>query len=95
MEYMLLRRRLRFAIVIVISQILLIALALSWFIHMILIQINGSVYFVESEPIILWIEIIATLIIVIFAGFVLVLQIRRLGERRENDRRTNPPTMNR
>lgn len=81
-------RRLRFAIVILISQILLIALALSWFIHMLLIEINGAVYFVETEPIILWTEIIATLIIIMFSGYVLAMQIKRLGERRENDRRT-------
>jgi membrane protein implicated in regulation of membrane protease activity len=84
-----LRRRLRFAIVILISQILLMALAFSWFIHMILIQIYGSVYFVEREPLILWTEISATLIIIIFGGFVLAMQIRRLGERRENDRKTD------
>lgn len=87
MEFIVLRRRLRFAIVIIISQILLIALALSWFVHMLLIEINGAVYFVEKEPIILWIEIIFTLIIFIFSGFVLVMQIKRLGERREIDRR--------
>ncbi len=83
-------RRLRFAIVIIISQILLIALALSWFIHMLLIEINGSVYFVENEPIILWTEILITIAIVIFAGFVLSLQIKRLGEKRKNDKKAKP-----
>ena len=53
---------------------------------MILIKIYGSVYFVESEPIILWTEIISTLMIIVFSGFVLAMQIKRLGERRENDR---------
>jgi hypothetical protein len=81
-------RRLRFAVVVLISQMLLIALAVSWFIHMLLIEINGAVYFVEKEPAILWTEIIATATIIIFAGFVLTLQIKRLGEKRENDRRT-------
>jgi hypothetical protein len=74
--------------VVLVSQLLLIALATSWFIHMLLIEINGAVYFVEKEPAILWTEIIATAIIIIFAGFVLTLQIKRLGEKRENDRRT-------
>jgi high-affinity Fe2+/Pb2+ permease len=57
---------------------LLIALAISWFIHMLLIEINGAVYFIEIS---------ATLIIIVFSGFVLATQIKRLGERRENDRR--------
>lgn len=73
--------------VVLISQILLIALAISWFIHMLLIEINGAVYFVEKDPVILWIEIIATVTIVMFASFVLILQIRRLGEKRANDGR--------
>ena len=73
--------------VVLISQMLLIALAISWFIHMLLIEINGAVYFVEKEPAILWIEIAVTVIIVVFASFVLIVQIKRLGERRGNDRR--------
>ena len=72
--------------VVLISQILLIALAVSWFVHMMLIEIHGSVYFVESSPLILWSEIVMTVAIVIFAGFVLIMQIRRLGERRQNER---------
>jgi hypothetical protein len=54
---------------------------------MILVEIYGSVYFVESEPDILWAEISVTLMIITFSGFVLAMQIKRLGERRENDRR--------
>lgn len=80
-------RRLRFSIVVVISQLLLIALAISWFIHMVLIQVNGSVYFIEKEPIILWAEIIITVMIITFSSFVLVAQIKRLGEKRQTDRR--------
>ena len=56
--------------------------------HMMLIEIHGSVYFVESSPLILWSEIVMTVAIVIFAGFVLIMQIRRLGERRHNERAT-------
>jgi hypothetical protein len=85
-----LNRRLKFSIVVIISQTLLIALAISWFIHMLLIEINGSVYFVEQEPVILWAEIIMTVMIIIFGGSVLIIQIRRLGERRQNDRRMEP-----
>ena len=64
--------------VVLISQMLLIALSISWFIHMLLIEINGAVYFVEKEPAILWTEIIATAIIIIFGGIVLVMQSKRL-----------------
>lgn len=83
-----LRRRLRFAVVIVISQLLLIALAIAWLIHMIIIAVNGTVYFVERNPLILWIEVAATVVIILFATGVFITQLRRLSERRrEDDRR--------
>jgi ABC-type nickel/cobalt efflux system permease component RcnA len=81
------RRRLRFSTFILISQMLLIALAITWLLHMITIAVYGSVYFVENNPLILWSEIAASLLITIFAIFILVLQIQRLGERRSSDRR--------
>jgi hypothetical protein len=81
-----LRRRLRFAVVVLISQILLVALGVSWFIHMMLIERYGSVYFIESQPVILWAEIIITAGIIAFAILVLIIQIKRLGERREKER---------
>ena len=80
------RRRLRLTILIIASQILLIALAFSWLIHMVIIASEGSVYFVENDPAILWGEISVCIVINIFALYVLIIQIRRLGERRENDR---------
>ncbi len=79
-------RRLRFAVVVLISQLLMIALALSWAIHMALIAANGSVYFVESNPLVLWLEIALTVGICIFGAAVFVMQLRRLGERRTSDR---------
>ena len=82
-----LRRRLQFAILIVISQLLLIALAIAWLVHMIIIAVNGSVYFVESNPFVLWTEIAVTIVIILFAGGVLITQLRRLGERRQGDSR--------
>lgn len=83
-----LRRRLRFAVVVAISQLLLIALAIAWLIHMIIIAVNGTVYFVERNPFILWIEVAATIVIILFATAVFITQVRRLGERRrEDDRR--------
>lgn len=54
-------RRLRFTTVIVISQILLIALAMSWLVHMVTIAISGSAYFVENNRFILYAEILPRL----------------------------------
>ena len=82
-----LRRRLRFAVLVVISQLMLIALAIAWLIHMVIIAINGTVYFVERNPFILWIEIAATILIILFATIVFITQLRRLGERRQGDNR--------
>ena len=80
------RRRLKFTSIVLVSQMLLIALAIAWLVHMMVIAIYGSVYFIEREPLILWIEIAASLLITLFAVFVLTLQIRRLNERRRSDR---------
>ncbi|HEY98247.1 MAG TPA: hypothetical protein G4O16_08745 [Dehalococcoidia bacterium] len=80
------RRRLKFTTVVLISQMLLIALAIAWLVHMIVIAAYGAVYFIQRDPLVLWIEISASLIITLFAVFVLILQIKRLGERRRNDR---------
>jgi hypothetical protein len=81
------QRRLRFSLIIVVSQILLIALAISWLIHMVIIAVSGSVYFVENNPMILWTEITLTVLITLFAISILVMQIQRLGERRSGDRK--------
>ena len=83
-----LRRRLRFAVLVAISQLFLIALAIAWLIHMVIIAKEGAVYFVERNPVILWIEVAATVLIIIFATAIFIVQLRRLGERRrEDDRR--------
>lgn len=80
------RRRLKFTTVVLVSQMLLIALAIAWLVHMIVIAAYGAVYFIERDPLVLWIEISASLVITLFAIFVLTMQIRRLSERRRNDR---------
>jgi protein-S-isoprenylcysteine O-methyltransferase Ste14 len=54
---------------------------------MVIIAVNGSVYFVESNPLILWAEIIGTLLITVFAVFILFTQIQMLGQRRSSDER--------
>jgi membrane protein YdbS with pleckstrin-like domain len=80
------RRRLKFTTLTLITQMLLIALAITWLIHMITIAVNGSVYFVENNPYILWGEIAVSVLITIFAIYILSIQIQRLGERRSTDR---------
>jgi hypothetical protein len=80
------QRRLRFSLLILISQVFLIALAISWVVHMFTIAISGSAFFVENNPFILWAEIIISFFITLFAIYVLVVQIQRLGERRGADR---------
>jgi ABC-type nickel/cobalt efflux system permease component RcnA len=83
------RRRLRFSLLVVVSQVLLVALAISWLAHMTVIAISGSVYFVEQNPAILWAEISVSVLITLFAIYLLVIQIQRLGERRGSDRRAD------
>jgi len=89
------RRRLRFSLLVVVTQTLLIALAVSWLVHMVTIALAGSVYFVENNPFILWGEIIVSVLITIFAICILVMQIQRLGERRGVDRNKNDHVQNR
>ena len=80
------RRRLKFTSIVLVSQMLLIALAVAWLIHMVAIAVYGAVFFTEGDPLILWLEICASLVITLFAIFVLTMQIKRLSERRRNDR---------
>jgi len=83
------RRRLRLATLILVSQMLLMALAFAWFLQMVIIAKDGSAYFIENNHLILYGEITGALLIIIFGLYVLVTQIRRLGERRESDRRVD------
>ena len=78
-------RRLRFTLIVLISQLLLIALSLAWLLHMAIIAIYGRVYFVEDNSVILWLEITATILISVFGICVFITQLRRLNERRRND----------
>jgi hypothetical protein len=83
------QRRLRFSLLILVSQLLLIALAISWLVHMVTIAVCGSAYFVENNHFILWSEISVSIFITMFAIYLVVVQIQRLGERRgaDGDRR--------
>jgi uncharacterized BrkB/YihY/UPF0761 family membrane protein len=80
-------RRLKFTILVLISQLLLVGLAIAWVVHMALIAKNGAIYFVESNPIVLWAEIGVTALITLFATAVFAIEIYRLGERRRGDER--------
>ena len=82
---MLFGRRLRFTILVLAAQLLLIAMAIAWCIHMVLIAKNGQIYFVEDSPAILYGEIVATALITLFAVTIFILQFKRLGERRRSD----------
>jgi len=86
---MLFGRRVRFALVILASQILLIALACVMLIQMLLIAIYGLVKFVENNKAILITEISLTTLIIFFGIFVFTIQLRRLGEKRNSDDRRN------
>ena len=90
---MLFGRRVRFALVVLASQILLIALACVMLIQMLLIAIYGLVNFVENNRAILIIEISLTTLIIFFGIFVFVIQLIRLGEKRNSDDRRNDNSM--
>lgn len=80
-------RRVRFALIVIGSHILLIALAVAWLIQMVVIARNGSVKFVEYNQTILIVEIVFIALISIFGISVLIMQIKRLGEKRSVDRK--------
>jgi hypothetical protein len=86
---MLFGRRVRFAIIVLASQLLLIALAVVMLVQMILIAVHGLVQFVENNQAILIIEIVLTTLITFFGIFVSIVQLRRLGENRSSDSREN------
>jgi len=78
------RRRLRFATLSMVNQILLIALAVAWIVHIALIGKYGAVYFKENNPVVLWVEIITLIVILSFSIYIFILQVRRFGERRRD-----------
>jgi hypothetical protein len=88
-------RRTRFALIVLASQLLLIALSFVMMIEMILISTNGLVQFVENNPLILAVEIILTVLITVFGIFVFIVQLKRLGEKRNSDERNSGNSGNR
>ncbi len=86
---MLFGRRVRFAIIVLASQLLLIALAIVMLVQMILIAMNGLIQFVENNQAILIIEILLTMLITFFGVSVFIIQLKRLGETRSSDSRNS------
>jgi hypothetical protein len=78
-------RRVAFTLVVLASQILLVALSITFFIELFMIAKNGSINVLERNWTILIIENVLSATITIFALVVLALQIKRLGERRKGD----------
>jgi len=66
-----------FPILVLSSQLLLLALAIAWFVHMILIAVHGKIFFAEPNSLILYGEITATALIALFAVIVFILQWKR------------------
>ena len=73
------------AIAVLAAQLLLIATAIAWCVHMVLIAKYGEIRFLEANPVILYGEIAVTALIAIFAATVFILQWKRLGEKRRTD----------
>jgi len=63
------------------------ALAIACCVQMFLVAQNGEVRFVEENSVLLYVEIGACVLILLFAITVFVLQLRRLGEKRRDDGR--------
>ncbi len=78
-------RRLRFAVIVVVSQLLLIALAIAWGILLILIAQRGGVLSIETNPWILYGELVSTVFIIIFAVVVVFFEFKRMLARRQSD----------
>jgi uncharacterized BrkB/YihY/UPF0761 family membrane protein len=78
-------RRLRFGVVVLAAQLLLLAMAVAWCVQMTLIAVRGHICFAEPNAAILYVEIAGTVLIGIFAIVVFVMQYRRLAEKRADD----------
>jgi hypothetical protein len=80
-------RRLKSTLAVMAAQLLLFASALALCIQLVFIALYGEVLFKELNRIILWGEIIGTLLISIFAAVVFINQWKRMGEKRRSDDR--------
>ena len=71
-------KRMNSVILVLASQLLLLAMAMAWCAHMVLIAKHGKIFFAEPNPVILYGEIAATVLIAIFAIAVFASQWKRL-----------------
>lgn len=70
---------LRLSMSVLVSQMLTIALSIAWFVHAVIVKINGVVYFVEPNLAILYLEIFVTTAIALYGIAFLFLQIKEHG----------------
>lgn len=84
---MLFGRRLRFGVLVLAAQLLLIAMAVAWCVQLTLIAVRGRVCFTETNAAILYGEIAGVAFIAAFAVAVFIMQYRRLSEKRASDSR--------
>ena len=84
---MLFGRRLRFGVVVLAAQLLLLAMAVAWCVQLTLIALRGRICFEETNSAILYGEIAGVVLIAVFALAFFVVQYRRLAEKRASDDR--------
>lgn len=85
------KRRIRFSLAIITSQMLLLALALGWGLYLISISQNGGeILSTENNQFILYGEIILTGLIIVFATIVAVMEIQRMNSRRLDEKTPKP-----
>ena len=77
----------KFTITVLASHLFLAVLALMWFIQLFVIAKDGSVRFIENNPVILIIELVVAGIICIFGLWLFIIQVLKLKERRREDER--------
>jgi hypothetical protein len=70
---------LRLSISVLVSQILVIGLSVAWFVHAIIVKTNRTVYFVEPNQAILYLEIFSTMLIALYGIVFLFLQLKACG----------------
>jgi heme/copper-type cytochrome/quinol oxidase subunit 2 len=67
--------------------LLLLAMTVAWCVQLTLIAVRGQICFAETNAAILYGEIVAVVLIGVFAVAVFVMQYRRLTEKRASDNR--------
>jgi spore maturation protein SpmA len=62
-------------------------MSIAWCVQLTVIAVRGEICFAETNAVILYGEIAATVLVIVFAVVVFVLQYRRLTEKRTSDSR--------